>query len=107
MPASPPQDPARTRRNVTLGGRRTSVSLEPAIWDALFDICGRERLTPLELFRRLDRQRGRGSLASAVRVFVLHYYRARAGQGLARSATPEPSPGLPPTLGPGTPRRHQ
>jgi len=32
-------------RNVTIGGHRTSCRLEPFMWDALYDICARERVT--------------------------------------------------------------
>jgi predicted DNA-binding ribbon-helix-helix protein len=32
-------------RNITAGGHRTSVRLEPAMWNGLTEICRRERTT--------------------------------------------------------------
>jgi predicted DNA-binding ribbon-helix-helix protein len=68
----------RVRRNVNISGRRTSVSLEAAVWDALADICKRERVSQVELFSRVDNGRLDASLASALRVFVLTYFRGLA-----------------------------
>ena len=36
-------------RNVTIGRRRTSLRLEPAMWDALEEICRREEMSQHEL----------------------------------------------------------
>jgi predicted DNA-binding ribbon-helix-helix protein len=66
-------------RNVTVGGRRTSLRLEPGMWDALDEIAEREEVSVSEIATLLDRRRGGSSLTAAVRVFVLSYYRAAAG----------------------------
>lgn len=68
----------RSRRNVTVSGRRTSVSLEMPVWEALAELCRREKATVGALFTRLDALRGDASLASAARVFALEYFRSRA-----------------------------
>lgn len=76
-------------RNVTCSGRRTSVRLELEIWDALHEICFRERLTIHELCTAVDVKRNGYSLTAALRVFVVTYYRqaatpdghAKAGHG--------------------------
>jgi len=39
-------------RNVVISGRRTSVRLEPEMWDALREICQRERSTIHQVARR-------------------------------------------------------
>lgn len=74
-------------RTVKLFGRPTQLRLEPSYWEALDDICHREDLTVDELCSdlkdRLDSQsrRSRGvavSLANAVRVFIVGYYRKAA-----------------------------
>jgi len=69
----------RLRRNVTVSGRRTSVSLEVAMWEALRELCDRERLTAAELFTLVDQKREEASLASALRIFALTYFRLLAG----------------------------
>ncbi|NUB13697.1 hypothetical protein GAY28_13890 [Azospirillum brasilense] len=67
-----------------IAGRRTSMRLEPAFWDALTEIAQREGLTVSELCTRLAERveaLDTNSLSSAVRVYVMGYFRA---------ATPKP-----------------
>jgi predicted DNA-binding ribbon-helix-helix protein len=64
-------------RNVTIGGHRTSCRLEPFMWDALYDICSRERVTIHTLCTRIsERKDANTSLTAAIRVFALAYFRA-------------------------------
>lgn len=70
-------------RNVTVNGHRTSIKLEPDMWEALEEICDREGFSLSEICSRLDRRRRQSSLTAAVRVFIVGYYRA-----LARVADP-------------------
>ena len=65
-------------RNVFVGRHRTSVRLEPAMWDALAEICQREDITLHELCELIDSRRQASSLTAAIRVFALSYYRAAA-----------------------------
>lgn len=65
-------------RNVNIGRRRTSLRLEPDIWDALEEICHRENMTRHELCGTIDRFRHASSLTAAIRVFVVNYFRAAA-----------------------------
>jgi predicted DNA-binding ribbon-helix-helix protein len=65
-------------RNVTVSGRRTSMRLEPAMWDALQQLCRREGKTLNELVTEIDRQRSESSLTAAIRVFLLRYFCAAA-----------------------------
>ena len=65
-------------RNVTIGRRRTSIRLEPAMWDALEEICQRENLTPHEVCGNIDNFRHASSLTAAIRVFSVKYFRAAA-----------------------------
>ena len=61
--------------NVVVAGHRTSVRLEPAIWEALEDILRRESKTLNELVTEIERARTASSLTAAIRVFVVRYYR--------------------------------
>jgi predicted DNA-binding ribbon-helix-helix protein len=80
-------------RNVTVAGHRTSMRLEPAVWGALGEICERERTSIAEIATAIGRDRSASSLTSAVRVYVLDYFRAaatdeghrRAGHGFGGS----------------------
>jgi predicted DNA-binding ribbon-helix-helix protein len=38
-------------RNITVGGRRTSVRLEPEMWNSLYDIAKRENCTIHDIAR--------------------------------------------------------
>jgi len=64
------------KRSLTLRGHRTSVSLEDAFWKAFRDIA-REKNTPINaLAAEIDENRSMDvGLASAIRVFVLEFYR--------------------------------
>jgi len=94
-------------RTLKLSGRDASIRLEPSYWEGLEEICRREDLTVDELCDdvrdRMDQQarhspRSGVSLANALRVFVVGYFRqaaterghARAGHGRGRPfiATP-------------------
>ncbi|WP_421780060.1 ribbon-helix-helix domain-containing protein [Kiloniella litopenaei] len=71
-------------RNITLKGRRTSLRLEPDMWEALFEICVRENCPIGELCTQIDEAKEDSSLTAAIRVYILIYFRnaAAAGQPL-------------------------
>jgi predicted DNA-binding ribbon-helix-helix protein len=66
------------KRSVVFGGRKTSVSLEDEFWDAL-NLIARTRNSSLssllESIATEHPQKKMANLSSAVRVFVLDYYR--------------------------------
>jgi predicted DNA-binding ribbon-helix-helix protein len=63
------------KRSFTIGGHRTSISLEAPFWDALKAVSAREQVPVSKLIARIDAERGSGGLSSAVRVWLLAYYR--------------------------------
>jgi len=65
-------------RNVVAGRGRTSMRLEPELWDALSEICEREDQDMSTLVRQVEAAGHVGGRTSAVRVFILNYYRAAA-----------------------------
>jgi predicted DNA-binding ribbon-helix-helix protein len=65
-------------RNVTINGHRTSLRLQSEMWDAIDEICRRERLSIHEFCSRIALQRNSRSLTSEVRVYTMAYYRAAA-----------------------------
>ncbi len=73
-------------RNVKVNGRRTSLRMEPYIWDSLKEICDRERLALNEICTQIDRRRGEANLTASIRVFIVSYYRTAIGsRGFAES----------------------
>ena len=73
-------------RNITSASGRTSMRLEPEVWDALREICLREGIELRELIRQVESNCGEGGRTSAVRVHVLQYFRAAASDDGHRSA---------------------
>jgi predicted DNA-binding ribbon-helix-helix protein len=66
------------KRSFTIKGHRTSISLEAPFWEALHEAATAERLTLSALVAAIDAGRGQAGLSSAVRVWVLDYFRARS-----------------------------
>jgi predicted DNA-binding ribbon-helix-helix protein len=73
--------------NVVVAGHRTSVRIEPAIWEALKGIARQQGVTLHELVSDIDRARPASSLSSAIRAFVVIQLSAglRAAQSASRS----------------------
>ncbi len=61
-------------KNVLVNQRRTSMRLDKETCTALSDICLREKITLSKLCSQIDSCRGKASLSSSVRLFVLIYY---------------------------------
>lgn len=68
---------AVVQRSITFGGRKTSVTLEDAFWEALKEIAYSRRMTISDLVREIDAQRRHNNLSSAIRLFVLEFYRSQ------------------------------
>jgi len=83
----------RQRRNVRLHERRTSVSLENAIWDCLEAIGDRESQSTDQLATMINDRRQGSSLASSLRIFSLLYFRMLSQTYLA-SLQRRPMPGV-------------
>ncbi len=69
------------KRSMTIAGHRTSLALEPEFWDVLEE-CAKARGTSLpKLIEGIDEARAAThpdrALASAARVFALHYARGK------------------------------
>lgn len=79
-------DRAMVARNVTVAGRRTSLRLEPDMWESLWEIGAREGLSLHQLCTEVSRHRGATSLTAAIRAYVLAYFRAAATERGHRAA---------------------
>lgn len=65
-------------RNIVVAGRRTSVRLEPTMWEALREIARRREMSLHALVTEIDRGRTASSLTAAIRVYIVDFYRAAA-----------------------------
>jgi len=66
------------KRSIMLAGHKTSVSLEDAFWEGLKEIASRRKMSGSALIGLVDAQRADGNLSSAIRLFVLDYFRSLA-----------------------------
>jgi predicted DNA-binding ribbon-helix-helix protein len=73
------------KRSIVVAGHKTSVSLEDAFWRGLKDIASARNMTLSDIVASIDGDRRQGNLSSAIRLFVLEFYRAQADVGGAKS----------------------
>ena len=65
------------KRSVVIVGHKTSVSLEDAFWKSLKEIARERDMSSDELISVIESERQHGNLSSAIRLFVLDFYRHR------------------------------
>jgi len=61
------------KRSITIDGHRTSVSLEETFWSDLKRIARAQDATLSELVAKIDHTRERGTLSTAIRLYVLEH----------------------------------
>lgn len=84
-PPAPRRHPHTKSHNIAVGKRRSGARLEPEIREALREISEREGVTQAELCAVLDsRRRANQTLSSALRTFVVAYFRNAAHEEWAR-----------------------
>jgi predicted DNA-binding ribbon-helix-helix protein len=66
------------KKSIVLDGHKTSVSMEATFWTAAKEIAAGRNIPLHELVSRIDKHRRNQNLSSAIRVFVLDYYKSRA-----------------------------
>jgi predicted DNA-binding ribbon-helix-helix protein len=67
------------KRDIYVSGRHTGVSLEDAFWDALQNIAVARGTTRLDLVAQVGKRK-HANLSSALRLFVVSYYRRQRTQ---------------------------
>lgn len=78
-------------RNVYIDGKRTSLRLRSTEWSSLHLIAEREGRQLTEILKEIDGRRGDSSLAGALRLFTISYFRELLhlhDEGLPASAPP-------------------
>ena len=59
------------KKSLILSGHKTSVALEKEFWEALERIANKNNICTDALIQKIDQNDRNGSLASALRVFIL------------------------------------
>ncbi len=67
-------------RNVFIRGFRTSIRLENESWDALSEICLREGKNIHQICTMVDENRNVSNRTSAIRSYIISYFRKAAAQ---------------------------
>jgi len=83
------------KRSFSIKGHRTSISIEAPFWDALRQAAAQEGMALAALVAQIDANRGEAGLSSAVRVWVLDYFRegtksAPASEVTSPATAPKP-----------------
>ena len=78
------------KRSIVVAGHKTSVSLEEPFWKGMKEISRERSMTLSELVGEIDANRQQGNLSSAIRLFVLDYFRNRAMPAPATPDGPRP-----------------
>jgi predicted DNA-binding ribbon-helix-helix protein len=63
------------KRSIVIQHRKTSVSLENEFWNAFKEIARKRNMTLSDLAAAVDSERQNSNLSSAIRLFVLNFYR--------------------------------
>jgi|SRR5262245_1607036 len=75
------------KRSIVIAGHKTSVSLEDAFWKTFKDIADQRHVTVSELAATIDAGRRHSNLSSAIRLFVLDFYRDLVAEHEKRDKT--------------------
>jgi predicted DNA-binding ribbon-helix-helix protein len=88
------------QKNVSIGKRQAGVYLEEPFWIALKEIAAAQRTSMARVIGKVEserRERRHKNLSSAVRLFILDFYRSRCGLERPEARTPSTATMLPPT----------
>ena len=69
------------KKSVLIAGRHaTSISLEPEFYAELLQIAAEQNLSCNQLITQIDEKREKQTLSAAIRVYILQYYKNKAGK---------------------------
>lgn len=69
--------PELVSRNLVVNGKRSSMRLEPELWDAFRTVCNELDINHVELMKRICAQHTGGTVTSTTRAFLFNYFRAK------------------------------
>lgn len=68
------------KRSISINGRKTGIYVEVPFWEGLKEIAADRKETLQKVVEEIDATRSDSNLSSAIRVFVLAYFRGRSGR---------------------------
>ena len=68
------------KHSIVIRGHKTSISLEDDFWSALKEIAAERDTTLSDLVAAIDDQKEHGNLSSAIRLYLLKFYRDQISQ---------------------------
>jgi predicted DNA-binding ribbon-helix-helix protein len=71
------------KHSVIINGHKTSVSLEESFWEGLKEAAAFEGLTIGQACNKIESERHYANLSSAIRLFVLDFYKGQPAQKVA------------------------
>ena len=74
------------KHSMVVAGHKTSISLEEAFWIGLKEISGHRDMTLSELVDEINGHRQQGNLSSAIRLFVLDYFKSHVADAASESS---------------------
>jgi predicted DNA-binding ribbon-helix-helix protein len=83
-----------TKRSIVIAGHRTSVSVEDAFWEGLKEIAKQRHEVLAHLVAIIDADRQHANLSSAIRLYVLGFYRDQHQRGAVIDPSITQSPSL-------------
>jgi predicted DNA-binding ribbon-helix-helix protein len=66
------------KRSISINGHKTGIFVEGPFWDGLKEIASANKMSLSALVAVIDGERSARNLSSAIRVYVLDYYRSHA-----------------------------
>ena len=85
------------KHSIDIAGRKTSISLEDVFWNSLREIAHGRKETLSQLVASIDTNRTAANLSSAIRVFVLDFYRSQFEREVMVSQAVDDSKSNPPS----------
>lgn len=71
-------DSSLVKRSVSVEGQRIEISIEALFWISLEEIARDQAITTSRLVAAIEAGRGRASLSSAIRVYVIDHFLTQA-----------------------------
>jgi predicted DNA-binding ribbon-helix-helix protein len=76
------------KRSIVISGHKTSVSLEETFWKALKEIAAGRNVAVSELVASIEAERHHANLSSAIRLFILDFYRIQVNAATGEQSAP-------------------
>jgi predicted DNA-binding ribbon-helix-helix protein len=77
------------KRSIRIAGHKTRVSIEDGFWKSLKEIASERHISLSDLIAAIETDRQHSNLSSAIRLFVLEFYRGKVSAKLGGECSTE------------------